>query len=206
MRGEIIGWNAASGTGEIGGADGRRYVFSGRMSGGPARRGARVVFEPRAGEAVSVRAVVEGDRTPDGVSMVDLFVRCVTGKYAGLRGRAARREYWSFVLFSLLIQILMVAAGVAVDSAVGNLEGPRAVPYLTIAFATVPALFLFVPTFCLSVRRLHDVGLSGWFYLAIVAVSAIPPIAFVGGLATVALALWPSQEIDNRHGDAAPVY
>lgn len=78
-------------------------------------------------------------------------VKSGLSQYAGFSGRARRSEYWWFQLFFLLV--LAVAAGV--DAAVGTEAVLFAVAFLA----------LMLPTLAVSVRRLHDTGRSGWFYL-----------------------------------------
>jgi uncharacterized membrane protein YhaH (DUF805 family) len=54
-------------------------------------------------------------------------------------------------------------------------------------------LFLFIPGIALASRRLHDVGLSGWFYL-------LTFIPYVGGLFMLVVACIPSQPHPNHYG------
>lgn len=72
-------------------------------------------------------------------------------KYAIFSGRARRREYWSYVLLYSVSLILVII----LDTALG-----------TEAFFTL--LFLvgtFLPGLAVTVRRLHDLGHSGWYSL-----------------------------------------
>ena len=71
-------------------------------------------------------------------------------KYATFTGRAKRSEYWFFYLFYIIIYVVGVIAGVVV--------GNENLMYLFIA----P---LFIPLLAAGVRRMHDVGRSGWFML-----------------------------------------
>ena len=74
---------------------------------------------------------------------------CFT-KYATFSGRATRSEFWLFYLFYIIIYI--------VGAIVGAVVGSQFVMYLFI-------LPLFIPFLAAAVRRMHDVGRSGWFYL-----------------------------------------
>ena len=85
----------------------------------------------------------------------------VVKNYAGFSGRAQRKEYWMFILFYMVFSIL---AGV-VDGVIGT-SG---------ALQGALGLGLFVPSLAVMIRRLHDVGKSGWFFF----VALIP---MVGGL------------------------
>ncbi|MFJ9814242.1 DUF805 domain-containing protein [Streptomyces sp. NPDC101151] len=70
-------------------------------------------------------------------------------KYAVFSGRARRKEYWLFMLFTWLIYIVLVAIGAAAH-----------VPYLV----GIAVVFL-LPALAVTVRRLHDTGRSGWWIL-----------------------------------------
>ena len=71
-------------------------------------------------------------------------------KYATFSGRAKRSEYWYFYLFYMIVYVAGAVVAAAVD--VSGLL------YLFIA----P---LWLPQLAAGVRRLHDVGRSGWFIL-----------------------------------------
>ena len=71
-------------------------------------------------------------------------------KYATFSGRASRSEYWYFYLF----YIIMYAIGAGVGRAIGS----SSVMYLFI-------LPFWLPLLAAGVRRMHDVGRSGWFLL-----------------------------------------
>ncbi len=76
--------------------------------------------------------------------------------YAVFSGRARRKEYWMFILFQLIFAIVaMVADGLLGTTWEGG--GGGGVVY------TVYSLALIIPGLAVSVRRLHDVGKSGWF-------------------------------------------
>ena len=71
-------------------------------------------------------------------------------KYATFSGRATRSEFWYFYLFYMIFYV----AGTVVGAAVGS----EFLVYLFIA----P---LWIPNLSAGVRRMHDVGRSGWFVL-----------------------------------------
>jgi uncharacterized membrane protein YhaH (DUF805 family) len=71
-------------------------------------------------------------------------------KYATFSGRATRSEYWFFYLF----YIIMYIVGIVVAGAVGT----SGILYLFI-------LPLWIPQLAVGIRRMHDVGRSGWFIL-----------------------------------------
>ena len=83
----------------------------------------------------------------------------VLNQYADFSGRARRMEYWMFVLFNMIFAF----AAMVIDNILGTaVEG--------VGYGMVYALYLlamFVPGLAVTVRRLHDVGKSGWMYLII---------------------------------------
>ena len=79
----------------------------------------------------------------------------VLKNYAGFSGRARRKEYWMFALFNLIFLILAVIADNLVGTTISGL--PYGLFYFVYAFA------ILIPGLAVAVRRLHDVGKSGWF-------------------------------------------
>ena len=71
-------------------------------------------------------------------------------KYATFTGRATRSEYWYFYLFYIIAYVV----GMILDATAGS----QFIQYLFI----VP---LWLPQIAVGVRRMHDVGKSGWFLL-----------------------------------------
>lgn len=74
----------------------------------------------------------------------------VLQNYATFSGRARRSEYWYFFLFNC------VAAFV-----IGFIGGLTQIYFLGIIYS----LAVFIPGIAVGVRRMHDVGKSGWFLL-----------------------------------------
>ncbi len=122
---------------------------------------------------------------------MDTFVEVLTHRYATLRGRAGRREYWVFSLVFAGIWLLLRAvddiAGLHLDA-----DGERG------AASTLFALALLLPLLAVGVRRLHDAGRSGWWLLA-----GLLPV--VGPLAIAVLMLLPGHARSNRFG-AVPAF
>jgi uncharacterized membrane protein YhaH (DUF805 family) len=95
----------------------------------------------------------------------------VLQNYANFNGRARRSEYWYFVLFNFIISLGINLIGAAVDfDMLGNIY----------------SLAVLIPSLAVAVRRMHDVGKSGWFIL-------IP-------IYNLILACTDSQAGDNEYG------
>lgn len=80
-------------------------------------------------------------------------------KYAVFSGRAPRKEYWYFILFSTIILILLTI----LDELLGTYSyflGPEE-PIGIIN--GIYSLLILMPLYAVLVRRLHDVGRSGWW-------------------------------------------
>ncbi|MBD8844567.1 DUF805 domain-containing protein [Priestia megaterium] len=74
--------------------------------------------------------------------------------YATFRGRATRTEYWEFTLFGYIFAFVSYIF-IAIDS--------LALFGAILAFAYAVAMIL--PSLAVTVRRLHVIGRSGWWYL-----------------------------------------
>jgi uncharacterized membrane protein YhaH (DUF805 family) len=77
----------------------------------------------------------------------------VLQNYAGFEGRARRKECWMFFLFNALI-----GYGLLILAAVAEL------PVLMFA-STLYFFGVLIPSLAVAIRRMHDVGKSGWFIL-----------------------------------------
>ena len=118
---------------------------------------------------------------------MEYFKNCILKHYIDFKGRARRKEYWSFVLFAVIIIILVgIVAGV-LDNVLG-LSGT-----LTAALVTIVDLGLILPSISVLVRRLHDIGKSGWWFW----VSLIP---VVGGIILLVFMFLDSQPGSNAYG------
>jgi uncharacterized membrane protein YhaH (DUF805 family) len=84
--------------------------------------------------------------------------------YVNFSGRAARSEYWYWMLFVFLVSIVAGLIDVAVLS---NTE--------VFPVTSLVSLGLFLPELAVSVRRLHDLDRRGWWLL----LSLIPLIGAI---------------------------
>ena len=99
-------------------------------------------------------------------------------QYADFQGRARRKEYWMFTLFHLIAAIIASGMDALMNSYV---------------FYLAYVLVSFIPALAVMVRRLHDIGKSGWM----VFVSCVP---FIGGLWLLALLLGEGDTGENIYG------
>ena len=119
----------------------------------------------------------------------DAVQNVVMNNYANWDGRASRSEYWWFNLFNLIINIVTDV----IDSSLGMGMIAYGVGYVGfIAF-----LALLLPSICVSVRRLHDLGKSGWWLL----IAIIPIVNFIGIFVIIVFTLMEGEEQPNQYGE-----
>ena len=82
-------------------------------------------------------------------------------KYVIFNGRASRSEFWWFTLFICLVTILTTIA----DLLIFGEENLLMQPYAVLNFTNIFNIFVVLPSFSVTFRRLHDVNKSGWWLL-----------------------------------------
>lgn len=102
--------------------------------------------------------------------MIEWYKKVVFENYANFEGRARRSEYWYFTLANLLIVMVFVISG-----AIFMGTEMEAIGTVFFVLAAIYVLATIVPNLAVTVRRLHDINKSGWYYL----VSWIP---YIGGV------------------------
>ena len=88
-------------------------------------------------------------------------------KYAVFTGRSRRKEFWMFVLFTFVVEIILAI----IDAIIGTYNTAVGMGLLSGLFY----LAILVPSIALNTRRLHDIGKSGWFQLLFL----IPIVGFI---------------------------
>ena len=84
--------------------------------------------------------------------MVEYF-KLALSKYAQFTGRSRRSEYWYFMLGNFVLSIIATMLGFVLGETIGGL------------LSGAVSLGLLIPGIAVAVRRLHDVGRSGWWLL-----------------------------------------
>ena len=106
--------------------------------------------------------------------------------YINFKGRARRKEYWLFLLINILIIVIFMTLDTVIDS--------RSFSEMVSGVLAIYMLFNIVPFLALIVRRLHDVGKSGWYWF-------IRFIPIIGGIWLLILLCTDSQKGPNKWGD-----
>lgn len=117
--------------------------------------------------------------------MIDWYKKVVFENYANFNGRARRSEYWWFILANLILAVVAMV----IDNVAGINFDP--IPYGPIYI--LYALAVFLPGLAVSVRRLHDVGKSGWFYFIVL-------IPLVGAIWLLVLFFTEGNRGENQYG------
>ena len=109
----------------------------------------------------------------------------VLKNYAGFSGRARRKEYWMFTLFNIIFAIVAMLLDNVLGIAMAEIGyGPLYGLY---------TLAVFIPGLAVSVRRLHDVGKSGWMILIVL-------IPIIGAIWLIVLLVTDSNSGENQYG------
>lgn len=118
------------------------------------------------------------------------FLSVLKTKYADFEGRAQRQEYWMYTLFVILI---FIALGIVtgIGAAISDILGVLLSGVLVLA-----AIGLIVPSLAIAIRRLHDTGRSGWWFL----ISVIPIVSVVGSIVLLVFYCLDSQPGENQYG------
>lgn len=118
-------------------------------------------------------------------------VQSVFSQSTKVAGRSPRSEYWYWILFVIIVQLVTILPIVMVAMLIQAQDVWALLPFLIAAGAI--ALFLWLGTITVTIRRLHDQGLSGWFFLLFL-------IPSLGGLIELIFMLQPSNPGSNAYG------
>ncbi|MGO9482899.1 MAG: DUF805 domain-containing protein [Candidatus Kryptoniota bacterium] len=126
------------------------------------------------------------------------YLTVVRDNYGNFAGRAQRKEYWMFLLFNLIFGIVALI----IDNILGTTfkfgEGYYAasLPYGWIYL--LYNLAVFIPALAVGVRRLHDVGKSGWWLFIVL-------IPFIGAIWLLVIVCTDGDPGENIYGASPKV-
>jgi uncharacterized membrane protein YhaH (DUF805 family) len=109
----------------------------------------------------------------------------VLRQYADFNGRARRKEYWMFILFNMIFGFVAML----LDNLLGIADP-------VIGYGAIYGLYtlaLIIPGIAVAVRRLHDLGKSGWMLL-------IAFIPLIGAIWLIVLMCTDSNAGENQYG------
>lgn len=116
------------------------------------------------------------------LGFVEAIKICLTEKYCDFNGRARRSEYWWFCLGNMIVSYL--------GGFIGGMLGTTAY-YIILA---VICLALLLPGLGVMVRRLHDIGKSGWLVL----------LSFIPLVGAIILIVWCCKDSDRGQNQYGP--
>lgn len=154
-----------------------------------------------------------------GVQMLEWMLMPIR-RYADFSGRSRRKEFWFFQLLNFLVQVVLIGplyyAMVSSMVAVSNMEDPGdfeasaagAMQWgdhpIAVGMAILGllwALFVLIPGIAVTVRRLHDRDMSGWWYLGLILASIIPFVGLIAGIAFLVIMCLEGTKGPNRFGE-----
>lgn len=115
------------------------------------------------------------------VTFSEAVSRALVQKYCCFTGRASRSEYWWYALFMLILNFIINIVTLSMSQ-----DGKLIVSCILFLVFLLPGLGL-------CVRRLHDIGKSGWYYL-------IGLIPIVGWILLIVWFCKDSEMADNQYG------
>ncbi|MAU54753.1 MAG: DUF805 domain-containing protein [Flavobacteriaceae bacterium] len=125
---------------------------------------------------------------------MEWYLKVMRDNYANFNGRARRKEYW---MYTLILTVLLIALMAIMFSALSLSDetrietGPSG--YLTVLLLFVFLVVHFIPSLALTVRRLHDTGKSGWWYLIVF-------VPYLGNFVIFIFTLIDGDEGENKYG------
>ena len=92
-------------------------------------------------------------------------------KYVDFDGKASRSEFWYFYLFTIIV--FFITGSIQEIYYAYTSERSHWVPIIGVLISqgpltTISAVALFIPQISVAIRRLHDIGKSGWWMLIII--------------------------------------
>lgn len=100
-------------------------------------------------------------------------------------GRAGRTEFWYFFLFNMIVSVMLVV----IDASMSGVNQKITFAMLSLIYVAVA----FLSGLCVSIRRLHDIGRSGWWVL-------IGLIPLLGLIVLLAFCVLDGNPDDNVYG------
>ncbi|RCS26944.1 DUF805 domain-containing protein [Polaribacter sp. WD7] len=114
----------------------------------------------------------------------------VLRKYVEFSGRARRKEYWMFVLFHFIFISLLVIILISSTGSFDTNAEPNSIVALILSVYIFGTL---LPSIAVTVRRLHDIGKSGWWYF----ISLVP---YIGSFILLIFMCMEGEKRTNKWG------
>ena len=108
---------------------------------------------------------------------MEIYLKVIKENYVNFNGRARRKEFWMFQLFLIIIATICIVLDNILGTVLTVDAGPVGLGLIVLPYGWLYFLcgiFHFLPALSVLVRRLHDVGKSGWWYF----IGLIPIVNF----------------------------
>ena len=120
-------------------------------------------------------------------------IQSVLKNYTNFNGRARRSEFWLWYSINLLIAIIFAIIVYIIFLIIPFSENDKKIfAMIIIIIAGIYGILILIPSLSVQVRRLHDIGRSGWWCLLI--------ILQIGGAILLVMSLKDSEEKENDYG------
>ena len=131
--------------------------------------------------------------------------------YPAIAGRSSRREFWMFALFNLIVLVVFVALFFAFAGGAASLD-PSNLGGAMVGAGLGLMLLLFIPFYvwlllagvaslAVTVRRFHDLNLSGWIYVVFIVLSVVPFVNILSSIALLVLMCLRGTQGANKFGE-----
>ena len=206
MKGQILDFSIQNGGGLINGEDGKRYPFKSEewKEQNIPTRGMNVDFDINGdGQAIGIYKALNSSssnnvvnafntvaqsRNENGqLSLFALFLETLSKRYAQFSGRASKREFWGYTLFRIIADFSIFIVAIIMSEISRSLGDIFFLLYYLFVLAVI------IPSLSVAIRRLHDIGKSGWWFL-------ITLIPIIGPIWLIVLMCQPSFNGDNQWG------
>ena len=124
--------------------------------------------------------------------MKKYYLNIITKQFSDFKGRARRKEYWMYSLFQGVIGFSLYLISFIFFTNILNYSNEKGL-YSSLLLFVIFLMLHFIPNIAITVRRLHDTGKSGWWYL----LSLIP---YIGPFILFILLVLDSSEEENQWG------
>jgi uncharacterized membrane protein YhaH (DUF805 family) len=126
---------------------------------------------------------------------MEIYLKALKENYVNFSGRARRKEFWMFQLFFIIISVICLILDNILGTVVAMDAGPFGLIILPFGWLYfLCGIFHFLPSLSVLVRRLHDIGKSGWWFF-------IGYIPFIGNFWLLYLVCKDGDNRENSYGN-----
>lgn len=95
-----------------------------------------------------------------------IVFNCITQKYLKFESRTSRKEFWSFLICSMLLMFILEGIFFILSILASRGYTSKDTSFLLkLSINSLFVIFFTIPLIAVTVRRLHDLNFSGWWYL-----------------------------------------